>query len=597
LAKDVRNAASNADAGTPAPGAERFLPFGRKPLRTFALTVGLPAFLLYVSSAILVILALVMMAREIDRLEDRRGITAMHAALDSFLNGLSDAVADEGTWNEAHLNVVVVPDPAWMDSTWGSTARLGSLYDDVMVTDQNGLIVFGENNLGAIRGNIAARYPAAKTMLRELDKAIASSGDAAVISHFASDNKAAAGLAAVSIHKATPGEMTVPRQSRRILWIAKHITPSLLQDIAVRYQTPLAEMVTTVEPDSSAIDIADIDGKVAGTVAWVPDRPGEAAFRHALLIVSFVFFGIGLFLVLGLGFLRRAMVRRAAKIEVAFAEHTRVADVAVATAAEIAAAPIEEEEPRYSAIDGVSASDFTVEYQPVFDLRSETMIGVEALLRWTKADKTPLLQEQLTPVETAAMMERLAIIVLRHATGELAPLLGVVLTISVTPDQLQNSVFAEKVAGTLGATNFQGRRLQLSVDTSLLPAAGKLAAPLAEIRQMGVSIALSNFTLGGSTIDYLKPGFADRICLAPSLIAGIDADPVRMKLAEATVEAARSVSFAVTVPGIERKEEAAKLLRLGCREFRGPLLAKPMSAAALTSLILAPAKPQERKAG
>src|SRR5438128_1218665 len=111
-----------------APAPERYQPFGKKPLRTFALTVGLPAFLLYVSSALLVILALVMMAREIDRLEDNRGITAMHAALDSFLNGLSDAVADEGTWNEAHLNVVIKSDPAWMDTTWGATARLGTIY-------------------------------------------------------------------------------------------------------------------------------------------------------------------------------------------------------------------------------------------------------------------------------------------------------------------------------------------------------------------------------------------------------------------------------------------------------------------------------------
>ncbi len=63
-------------------------------------------------------MALVMMAREIDRLEEQRGVTAMAAALETFLNGLSDAVADEGTWNEAHLNVVVKPDPAWMDQTW-----------------------------------------------------------------------------------------------------------------------------------------------------------------------------------------------------------------------------------------------------------------------------------------------------------------------------------------------------------------------------------------------------------------------------------------------------------------------------------------------
>ena len=86
------------DAG-PASPPERFLPFGRKPLLTFSLLVGLPAFILYVSGAIVVLVALVIMAGEIDRLEEERGVTAVAASIESFLNGLSDAVADEGTWN------------------------------------------------------------------------------------------------------------------------------------------------------------------------------------------------------------------------------------------------------------------------------------------------------------------------------------------------------------------------------------------------------------------------------------------------------------------------------------------------------------------
>lgn len=112
---------------------------------------------------------------------------------------------------------------------------------------------------------------------------------------------------------------------------------------------------------------------------------------------------------------------------------------------------------------------------------------------------------------------------------------------------------------------------------------------------MGVTIALSNFALNERTVDYLRPGFADRICLSRGLVSVVDADPVRMRLAEATIEAARSASPAVTVPNIERKEQAGKLLRLGCREFRGPLLAKPLPISALTALILAPAKTEPVK--
>jgi len=56
--------------------------------------------------------------------------------------------------------------------------------------------------------------------------------------------------------------------------------------------------------------------------------------------------------------------------------------------------------------------------------------------------------------------------------------------------------------------------------------------------------------------------------------------------------------LAVTVPGLERKEQAARLLRLGCREFQGDLLSRPIPIAALTQLVLAPARPAPvKKAG
>ena len=592
LALGTTNEADFDAAAGPLPASERFQPFGRKPLRTFALVVALPALLLYATGALVLLVTLVMMATEINHQEAQRGVTVMAAAFDSFINGLSNAVADQGTWNDAYLNVVVQPDPAWMDSTWGSTARLGATYNDVMVTDQSGSIQFGENNLGAIGGDIATRYPAAKGMLEELDKAIALSGDAAVVAHFASDGQSTVGLAAISVHRSTPGDNSVPREHRRILWFAKQITPGILQDIALRYQMPIARMVTTVAPGESSLDIVDVNGNVAGTLAWTPEHPGDSAFRHAAIVAFAIYCGLGVVLLVGLETMRRAMLRRAAVLSTAFAERMPGSVSPLAAVAAETPMALPEEGLVHSPIEGVTASLFSVDYQPVLDLRAQTMVGVETLLRWTRTDNLLVLQEDLSPRECAAMMERAAIMALRHAAGETAPLLGVRLSLTIAPQQLMKSVFVEKVAGTLGATNFQARRLQLSVDSTLLPDADRIAPGLAELRRMGITIALANFTLSERTTQFIRPDFADRICLAPQMIAGIDADPLRLKLVETTIEAARGVAYGITVPNVQRKEEAAKLLRLGCRDFRGPLLAPPMSLAALTALILAPPQPE-----
>jgi EAL domain-containing protein (putative c-di-GMP-specific phosphodiesterase class I) len=598
LARPPETTAFTVPAG-PVPAAATVLPFGKRPLRTFALVVALPVFLLYVMSVVLVIAALAIMAGEMDRLEVQRSLTSMHAALGSVLNDLSSAVADEGTWDEAYLNVVIKPDPAWLDATWGAAARLGQSYDSVFVTDQAGDIVFGQTATGSITGNIATRIPAAHTMLANLDKGIAATGDATPVSGFAADPDGSIGLAAISIHNAAPGQLAVPRGTRRILWIGRHLTPGLLQDIAVRYQSPLAGLDATPDAGMSTMIIKDADGKPVGTLAWTPDRPGQTAFDRALMVATGVFFVIGVVLALCLAAIRRAFVRRAEQVATvqtatleAAASSTLVAAGVPAAAPEPAPAEIE-----LGSAGGVNAVDFIIEYQPILDLRSEALLGAEALLRWKRPDGTFLTQESLSPRERARLLDRAGIIALRRVAAEIAPLLGVAVTLTVTPEQLQSGVYSEKVIGTLGATHLPAARLELAVDTPLLPPVAEIAASIGELRQFGVAVALADFSIDPTTAAYLDANLVNRVRLATSLTAKDDGGAAHEALLAATVEAARTTGLAVTVPGIERREQAAKLLRLGCREFQGELLARPLPLAAFTQLVLAPPRPAARKAG
>ena len=599
--RDVEAADVDGDAAATRAAAppERFYPYGRRPLRTFALTIGLPAFLLYVSSAVLAMLALVMMAREMDRLEDLRGVNAVNAALESVLNGMSDAVGDESAWNDAYLNVIVEPNPAWMDASWAATARLGTTYDEVLVTNQDGKIIFGENMVGPVSGNIAEHYPAAPAMLEALNASISTSGDASVVANFAKGENGVTAMAAASIHKTTPGEMTVPRHQRRVLWISRRMTSSTLADLSVQYHTPVLELVTAVPTDYSSITFADAKGSPTGTVAWVPDRPGETAVNKSLITVSLAFLGLGALIVIGLGLMRRAIVKAAAKADQAhyafLLHHTAEKIEAVDDEpAHVEAGPAQAQ---FTALSGVNMSDFALDYQPVFDMRAERIVGVEALLRWTRHDKSRLLQEELSQTELATAIDRVAIMELRQALGDVAPLLGISLSLAITPAQLLNGVFVEKVIGTLGAMNFPAARLQLCLDSRTLPAAETLAAPIGDLRRMGVGITLNHFALDVSTLDVLRLRLADRATLSPPLAEGINDDPTRLKLIETSIEAARAASLEVAVAGVERRDDVARLLRLGCREFRSPLFAAPMGIAAVTALVLAPAPAAARQAG
>ena len=258
------------------------LPFGRRPFLTFALTICLPALAIYGTLAVLLLTTLGSVSDEVNRLERERGTAAVHAALNSFLNDLSVLNANQGTWDEAFLNVVRVPDPAWMDQAWGANARLRKGYDTVIVTDHLGRIEFGENSAGPLVGNIAEHIPGAAAMLEELNAGIEVTGDGTEIAHFASDEGGVLALAGGSIHRTSGSGITIPRRDRRILWTVQHLTDDHLQSMSARYQTPLTSLVTDVPEGWSAIDIPNPDGTIAGTVTWRADRPGETAMSYSM---------------------------------------------------------------------------------------------------------------------------------------------------------------------------------------------------------------------------------------------------------------------------------------------------------------------------
>jgi EAL domain-containing protein (putative c-di-GMP-specific phosphodiesterase class I)/GGDEF domain-containing protein/sensor domain CHASE-containing protein len=713
------------------------LPFGKKPLRTFALVIALPAFLIYVSTAALVIGGLTMMAGEINRNDDVRTTQAMQAALDSMLASLGDAVSDEGTWDEAYLNVVVKPSAAWLDGTWGSTARAGQTYDNVMVTDALGNITFGENAIGAITGTVVRQFPSAAIMLADLDRQISIDGDAAVTTGFAEDDAGIAALAAISIHRATPGEIAVPRGNRRILWISRHLTTSVLQGFATSFQVPEPSIEGHAIDGESFIALADSAQHDLAAMVWRPDRPGDTALAHALLLTTPILFVIGLLTAFALSILRRALLRRAARSEamsnaartdaatgqlneyglletlaqmlagtpaprdaaVAYVgvdnydavheEHgPEIADelmrligdiiareagrlavtgrvsrdaFAVGTTGDTAEATIREvtdkvvrrvSEPidisgikfdpqvsvgistsqdagapmslrtaesarRAAQLKGdrrpvfyevaseatrvaqretakhlrsaIAKEEFELEYQPVFDLRAQTLVGVEALLRWKRPDGSIAPADFMPAAEASGLMGEIGLLAVRRAAREILPFKGLILGVNIATQQFDSPTFVEQFHATVAATDFPPQRLQIEIDQSLLAGQPHRAKGIIdELRESGVMVALDDFVVGQSTIEYLRQFKLDRVKLARSLVSSIDVDDSKLSLVQTTISIARSAGLSITALGVERKDQAAKLLKLGCSEFQGYLFARPMSLEALTTLIAGP---------
>lgn len=716
--------------------AKRGMPGPKDPLRRFALLVALPAAGVYLGVCVLVFVTLAVMSAEMNGIEADRNRSAVAAVVDSLVTALGQSVSDEATWTEAYVNTYVQPNPAWLDATWGATARISQTYDTAILTDVTGNVTFGESSTGPLTGTLNDHFSAVPELLAALDRTISTSGDDATVAALARNDRGVVVIAGAVIHGNT-GQASIPRELRRILWLARQIDDTMLRDTALRFQLPLPRLTTEAAAGEASMPLADIAGTPITTLAWVPRRPGDPAFNHTAGLATVVLILVGGLTFAALAAFRSSIVRRAESDErewyrarydevtgfysrfgleenlrgllprrrlnmplavaqigvdgftellgaygreagdqlldaladriegitggqaalarcgpsefvlaragdggmalmrgfaakllamsteplsvgdlrlktwlsIGLAEHiatrdtisevVRMSETALARARESGGnylieydANIEDERRRRRDLQadirrGMEAEEFDLEYQPIIDFSTRSIVSVEALLRWNRRPAGPIGPAEFIPAaEASGQIDDLGLYALRRAISEIAPLSDLKVSVNLSPLQLRNPALAEAVLDMLHVGGMAAARLQLEITETFLVAQPERAEMAIDaLRANGIAIALDDFGTGYSSIGYLRRFKFDRVKLDRSLIANIDNDAVQGALVESTMLYAFAMGLAVTAEGVERREEASVLARFGCREFQGYLFSRPVPIDQLTRMI------------
>jgi diguanylate cyclase (GGDEF)-like protein len=250
---------------------------------------------------------------------------------------------------------------------------------------------------------------------------------------------------------------------------------------------------------------------------------------------------------------------------------------------------------------GLDADEFDLEYQPIVDFGTRAIVGVEALLRWNRRAGGRLSPGEFIPAaEASGLIEDLGLFALRRACRDTRRFPSLKLSVNVSTVQFRSPRLPSRIDAILADSRFPPEQLQLEITESFLLAQPERAkAMIEELRGRGIAIALDDFGTGFSSIGYLKQFSFDRVKLDRSLIEDVDVDPVKAALVESTVVFAFAMGLSVTAEGVERREEAATLTRLGCREFQGYLFSRPLPLEGLERLLEAQARAAApiRKAG
>ena len=245
----------------------------------------------------------------------------------------------------------------------------------------------------------------------------------------------------------------------------------------------------------------------------------------------------------------------------------------------------------------ISHRELVLFYQPIADMKTKTIVGVEALIRWKHPELGLLSPAHFISVaETSGLIIPIGDWVLRTAckqTKMWQKRLDSHLTVAVnlSARQFQQPNLAEIISEVLEETGLDAKCLELEItESNAMQNAENTIYTLRELKALGVRIAMDDFGTGYSSLNYLKRFPIDTLKLDQSFVREITTDPTDAAIATAVIAMAHSLNLKVIGEGVETEEQFAFLHKQKCDYIQGYLFSPPQAVENLETYLV------ERKA-
>ena len=232
--------------------------------------------------------------------------------------------------------------------------------------------------------------------------------------------------------------------------------------------------------------------------------------------------------------------------------------------------------------------EFTLMYQPQFNLRQNSVTGFEALLRWQSPTRGTVSPLEFIPVaEDTGIITSIGEWVLRTACQQAAAWPGQQnVSVNVSPIQFKSPNLVATVLSALAESGLEPRRLELEITESvMLDIGGTALAILRNLREIGVRVALDDFGIGYSSLGYLRSFPFDRIKIDQSFVRGTSSDGVGRAIVRAVAALGQSLGMETVAEGVETEEQMARVASDGCTDVQGYLISRPMPPEQIDSFL------------
>jgi diguanylate cyclase (GGDEF)-like protein/PAS domain S-box-containing protein len=237
----------------------------------------------------------------------------------------------------------------------------------------------------------------------------------------------------------------------------------------------------------------------------------------------------------------------------------------------------------------VERGELRLAYQPIIDLRSSGIVGVEALLRWQHAERGLLKPNSfISLAEDAGLIVPIGRWLIEEAAQACARWRdhNVSVSVNVSARQLRQPDLLETVAAALERNAVPAGALRMELtETVLMEDLEFHGRTLTALRDLGVSLAIDDFGTGYSSLTYLRRFPVSTVKIDRSFVAGLGANLADSAIVDSVINLAHALDLEVVAEGTETAEQVACLQDLGCDKAQGYIFAAPGPPEAIDALL------------
>ncbi|GAA2033207.1 bifunctional diguanylate cyclase/phosphodiesterase [Polymorphospora rubra] len=232
----------------------------------------------------------------------------------------------------------------------------------------------------------------------------------------------------------------------------------------------------------------------------------------------------------------------------------------------------------------VAEHEFCVDFQPIVDLGTGTVVAAEAIARWHHPDRGDIDPIRfLETIERSGLLATFADAVLDEALGAAetwqAAGFDLPVAVNVAPRSLLDPQFPDRVAARLRAHELPPERLFLELTETLTVSQLEVVDQVLErLRTEGVRLVLDDFGTGSSSLSVLSRIAVHELKIDRAFVMAMDTSAEARAVIRSTVDLGRSLGLSVVAEGVESEPQRHALWELGCAAGQGHLFARPMPA-------------------